>query len=99
MSHEILRRSRARRDLEEIWSYVADDNESAADRMLERIDEILRMLRDRPLAGRQREELAPGLRSFPIRSYVVFYLPLANGIDLVRVLSAYLDIGPEDFDI
>jgi toxin ParE1/3/4 len=47
MSREILRRSRARRDLEEIWSYIADDNESAADRMLERIDEILRMLRDR----------------------------------------------------
>jgi toxin ParE1/3/4 len=47
--------------------------------------------------GRQRPELAPGLRSFPIGNYVLFYLPLPNGIDLVRVRSRYLDIEPDNF--
>ncbi|HWN48398.1 MAG TPA: type II toxin-antitoxin system RelE/ParE family toxin [Xanthobacteraceae bacterium] len=99
MAREIVRRPQARLDLIEIWGFIADDSEAAADRMLDRIDEVLRMLRDRPLAGRARPELLPELRSFPVGSYVVFYLPLPNGIDLVRVRSGYLDIGPNDFDI
>ena len=99
MAREIVRRPQARLDLIEIWGFIADDSEAAADRMLDRIEDVLRMLRDRPLAGRQRPELAQELRSFPVGSYIVFYLPLPNGIDLVRVRSGYLDIGPNDFDI
>jgi toxin ParE1/3/4 len=98
MAREIRRRPQAHLDLIEIWSYIADDNEAAADRMLDRFDKTLRMLRDRPMTGRERPELAPGLRSFPVGKYILFYLPLANGIDLVRVRSGYLDIGPDDFD-
>ncbi|HKD56023.1 MAG TPA: type II toxin-antitoxin system RelE/ParE family toxin, partial [Hyphomicrobiaceae bacterium] len=51
-----------------------------------------------PLAGRQRPELTPGLRSFPTGDYIVFYLPLADGIEVVRILSGYLDITPEDME-
>jgi toxin ParE1/3/4 len=98
MAREIVRRPQARLDLIEIWGFIADDNEAAADRMLDRIDDVLRMLRERPLAGRARPELAAELRSFPIGNYVVFYVPLPNGIDLIRVRSSYLDIGPDDFD-
>jgi toxin ParE1/3/4 len=99
MAREIVRRPQAHFDLIEIWGFIAADSEAAADRMLDRIDEVLRMLRDRPLAGRARPELAPDLRSFPVGSYVLFYLPQPNGIDLVRVRSGYLDIGPDDFNI
>jgi toxin ParE1/3/4 len=98
MNREILRRPQARLDLIEIWSFIADDNEAAADRMLDRFERALRTLRDRPMAGRQRPELAPGLRSFPVGNYILFYLALPNGIDLVRVRSSYLDIEPDDFD-
>jgi len=65
--------------------------------MLDRIDRVLRMLSEHPKAGRERPELAPELRSFPVGNYIVYYLPLTNGIDVVRVLSGYLDITPEDF--
>lgn len=99
MAREVVRRPQARLDLIEIWSFIAEDSEAAADRMLDRIDEVLRMLRDRPFAGRERPELAPELRSFPVESYILFYLPLPDGIDLVRVRSGYLDIGPDDFHI
>jgi toxin ParE1/3/4 len=98
MSREIRRRPQASLDLIEIWSFIADDNEAAADRMLDRFEQALRMLRDRPKAGRERPELAPELRSFPLGNYILFYLPLPNGIDLVRV-SSYLDIEPSDFDV
>jgi toxin ParE1/3/4 len=38
MNREILRRPQARLDLIEIWSFIADDNEAAADRMLDRFE-------------------------------------------------------------
>lgn len=93
----ISRKPLARRDLIEIWSHIAEDNESAADQLLDRIDELLRMLRDNPKAGRMREELAHDLRSFPVGNYMMFYRPTDAGIMLVRVLSARLDIAPDDF--
>ncbi len=95
---EIFGRPQARLDLIEIWTFIADDNEVAADRVLDRIDSVLRMLSERPEAGRARPELAPHLRSFPVGNYVLFYLPLEGGVELVRALSGYLDIGPEDFE-
>lgn len=54
------------------------------------------MLRDNPLAGRARPELAADMRSFPVSNIVLFYRPLIDGIVLVRVLSSYQDIQPDD---
>ncbi len=45
--------------------------------------------------GRARDELARGVRSFPFGRYVVFYMPLDNGIDVVRVLHGSRDIDEE----
>ena len=98
MAREIVRTKRARLDLIEVWQFIADDNEAAADRFLDRIDIVLAMLRDNPLAGRKRPELAPEIRSFPVGNFILFYRPIAAGIELVRVRSGYLDIQPEDMD-
>jgi antitoxin ParD1/3/4 len=64
MPAEILWPPQARLDLIEIWNDIADDDEAAADRMLDRIDGILRMLSERPKAGRERTGACLGLRSF-----------------------------------
>jgi toxin ParE1/3/4 len=42
--------------------------------------------------GRRREELAPGLRSFAMGLYLIFYMPMTNGVDIVRVLHGFRDI-------
>jgi toxin ParE1/3/4 len=47
MPGEILQRPQARLDLIDIWNYIADDNEAAADRMLDRIGGVLQMLSER----------------------------------------------------
>ena len=54
---EIARKPSARRDLIEIWNYIAADNERAADKTLDRIEKVLRMLGENPKAGRIRPEL------------------------------------------
>jgi toxin ParE1/3/4 len=44
------------------------------------------------LLGRSRDQLALGMRSFPVGNYLIFYLPIKNGIVIVRVLSGYRDL-------
>ena len=44
------------------------------------------------MMGRARDELAPGLRSFPIGRYVIFYEPLPDGVAIARVLHGARDI-------
>lgn len=95
----ITRRPLAGQDLVDVWTYIAAEDESAADAVLDRIEGALVMLADRPQAGRARPELMNDLRSFPVGRSVLFYLPRAGGIELVRVLSHYRDIGADTFEI
>jgi len=88
----IFTRPRTVLDLAEIWSYIAEDSVTNADRFAARIDKAFRLLARRPKIGRARPELYPDLRSFVVGKYVVFYLPLTNGIDVIRVLHGARDI-------
>jgi toxin ParE1/3/4 len=94
---EIIRTPAALDDALTIWVFIAEDNAVAADALLERIDTVLRMLAERPQAGRLRPELHPDLRSFPAGSYVIFYR-VNDALEIVRILSAYRDIDPEMFE-
>lgn len=96
MRREILRTPRARLDLVEIWRFIADANEDAADRVLERIKRLLEMLADNPYAGRARPELAPDLRSAITGNYVLYYTASEIVIILVRVRSRYMDTQADD---
>lgn len=92
MTRVVLRKPQASEDIAEIWDHIADDDLAAADRWLDRLDRQLRLLATQPLMGRARSELAEGIRSFPMGRYVVFYMPLHDGIDVVRVLHSARDI-------
>lgn len=82
----------ARNDLDEIWLYIASDDPSAADRFVDRIISIFRLLAAEPGIGSSRNELAELLRSFPIGNYVIFYRRIENGVEIVRVLSGFRDV-------
>lgn len=88
----ILKRPRAILDLFEIWSYIAEDSVTNADRFAARIDKTFRLLARRPEIGRARPELYQDLRSFVVGKYVVFYMPVRKGIDVIRVLHGARDI-------
>lgn len=89
----VFRRPQARDDIDDIWNYIADDNINAADNWLDKLDEQFALLTLQPLMGRARDELAAGIRSFPFARYMIFYLPLPNGIDVVRVLHSARDVS------
>jgi toxin ParE1/3/4 len=92
----VIVRPRALTDLAEIWAYIArqsaDDSPDRADAFVDLVDSKFQALSRRPSLGRRRPELAPDVRSFTVGRYVIFYLPLAGGIEAVRVLHGSRDI-------
>lgn len=88
----VLRRPQAAADILEVWDYIAEDSLDQADAWVDRLDATLQRLATQPRMGRARAELADGLRSLPFERYVIFYLPLADGIDVVRVLHSARDV-------
>src|SRR6266704_1160955 len=71
-------------DLDLIWSYIAQDNLEAADRVLEAANRVCKILADHPELGRVRQfskrELTD-IRSLVIRdfpNYIIFYRVLSE---------------------
>jgi toxin ParE1/3/4 len=80
-------------DLDDIWFRIAEDSLINADRMLERIhDAAHATLLPFPEAGRSRDELGLGLRSFAVGKYVLFYTIIDDGIAIVRVIHGARDL-------
>lgn len=83
---------RASQDLIEIGSFIARDNPMAAARFISELEQRCLLLAARPLAGRERDELLPGLRSMPHGRYVIFYRPMENAVEIIRVLHGARDL-------
>jgi plasmid stabilization system protein ParE len=88
----------AQTDLLEAWSYIAEEDLEAADRVLDTIEEEAGILATQPLMGRARPELASGIRSWPTSTpYILFYRAEPGGITVVRVLHHARDIRETHF--
>ena len=88
----IVLQPRAKADLVEIWEFIADDSDAHADAFIDLIDQKFQLLAQQPGIGRRRAELADGLRSFPVGRYVIFYLTVSGGVQIVRVLHGARDL-------
>lgn len=83
----------AKTDLFEAWLFIAEENPAAADRVLDTIEREANTLALQPLMGRARPELGDGVRSWPTSTpYVLFYLPGAEVITVIRVLHHAWDV-------
>jgi len=83
----------AEQDLVDIWLYIAEDQPTNADRFLVRLEECAERVAEFNDMGIDRSELAQKLKSFPVDRYVLFYRPIENGIELVRVLHGSRDVN------
>lgn len=96
MANKFRKLPQADLDLDSIWNFIAADDVQAAERQVDRIGKIFQMLVENPLAGRERPELRKDLRSFPVGSYIVFYIPLSDGVEVIRVMHGRQDIDADD---
>jgi toxin ParE1/3/4 len=81
----------AKRDLDDIWLYIARDSEDAANRYIDEIVTRFAVLRSAPEMGRARNELKPGLRSHAVENYVIYYRQNRNTVSIMRVVHGARD--------
>ncbi|MGB3028165.1 type II toxin-antitoxin system RelE/ParE family toxin [Paradevosia shaoguanensis] len=85
----------ARRQIIEIGIFVADQSQrpELATNIIARMGEQCSKLSTLPgTLGRPRPELAPDLRSFPFRGYVIFFRYLPDTVEIVAVLHGHRDV-------
>jgi toxin ParE1/3/4 len=83
---------RAQADLDDLWDHLAERNEAAADRLVDEILERSRFHVRFPKTGRSRADIAPSVRSFVVRPYVIFFRAVDDTIEILRVLHGSRDI-------
>ena len=83
----------AQQDLRDIWRGLAEFGE------LKRADDRVIMIRNKllllgqfPSSGRSRDEILPGLRSFPVSGFVIFYRIEIDQVEIVRVVDGRRDV-------
>ena len=103
MSLPVILTVQAQQDLRDIWRGLAEFGE------LKRADDRIIMIRNKllllgqfPSSGRSRDEILPGLRSFPVSYFVIFYRIEMTQVQVVRVVDGRRDLdglfGEEDGD-
>ena len=73
-------------------SYISNDNPVAAENWLDRIEAVCFQLGESPYIGRERPELAEGLRSFPVGRFMIFYHVRETGVYIVHIVRSAMDI-------
>jgi len=75
--------------------HIARDSGSIeiADRLIDSITDCFFLLGNHPYGGRLRDDLRPGLRSFPVGQYVIIYR-----IDGIDVLILHVVHGRRDIE-
>ena len=90
MSYRLARL--AEQDLDEIWSYVAEEaSPTAADRLIDDIIHRFDLLAEQPGMGRARPELGPGVRSFAVENHVIYYRQESEDVLIARILHGRRD--------
>lgn len=82
----------AQADLDQICLFIARDKPDAADQFLNRLISRCQSYAYQPLLGERRPAMGPSIRCFSVGLYVVFYLPLADGIQEARVIHDARDV-------
>ena len=74
--NRLVVRPQALADLDEIFDYIAEDSLDRAIAFIKKLHGQMEKLAANPGIGRCRDELLPGVRSYPYGNYLIFYIPL-----------------------
>ncbi|MEO5345896.1 MAG: type II toxin-antitoxin system RelE/ParE family toxin [Magnetococcus sp. YQC-9] len=84
----ILYDVRAKRDLEDIWRYIAQDSIVRADGWIDHIERLLALLATQPGMGKAYPMLGAGVRGLSFGSYLILYQLDSQGIVILRIIHA-----------
>ncbi|TWT99176.1 Toxin ParE1 [Botrimarina colliarenosi] len=83
---------RAERDLDAISLHIGEQSPLAAWRLLEAIDDTMRLVAVFPSIGEAVDHLGPGVRRITTGPYLIFFRTSKDAVELVRVLHGSRDI-------
>ena len=80
-------------DLDDVWTYIAQDDIDAADRWIEKLFDAFEAIGHTPGIGHKREDLTlyPVL-FWPVGSYLIVYRAERGSIEIVAVTQGARDI-------
>ena len=89
---------RARTDLDDIWSYTAENwGTDQAERYIRILQQSIETVALDPRRGRSCDEIRPGYRRYSVASHVLFFRMAGDQVDIVRILHQGMDsIGTSD---
>jgi toxin ParE1/3/4 len=79
-------------DIDDILTAIIPENENAAWRWYLDIHEKFNMLAHSPWIGRLRDDLRQNLHMFPFGNYLIFYIIVPDGIQVVRIIHGARDV-------
>ena len=85
----------AEAELDNIWYYIARESGSLeiADRFVDSLTATFLLLASHPYIGRRRDDLRPGLRSFPMGNYLIVYrVEEGKNVLILHVMHGRRDI-------
>lgn len=92
MGHRLA--PQAQSDIDDIAYYIFEQSGSfeTADRLVDSIYSRFVLLGTYPRAGRQHDDLWPGMRTFPVGDYVVLYRVEGSDVVIDRVVRGSRDL-------
>jgi plasmid stabilization system protein ParE len=84
----------ARVDLLSLWTYIAQDNPRAADRVVAKLDRAVRLLAQFPNKGHRRADIhtSEPVLFWTEDAYVIVYRPTPRPLLIVRVIHGARDL-------
>jgi len=84
----------AEQDIDEIVTYLAQENVDAAMKLLDSLYKSLDLLASNPMMGHKREDLTDrAVRFWPFKWHYLIVYKDSSPIEIVRVLSGYRDVS------
>lgn len=88
----VIRSEQAQQDLEVILDYLDIQSTQAADRFATKFDQTCNLHAQHPQIGMSAEQYATNLRHFTVANYAIFYRPLEDGIEVIRIIHGARDL-------
>ena len=94
MTAHVQKTEQADSDMLGIADYITQQcgSQHIGESFIDRLNDCLETLATQPLLGPCRDDLLTGLRYHPFERYLVFYTPIDNGIEVIRVIHAARDL-------
>jgi toxin ParE1/3/4 len=79
----LIRSAQSEEDLIRIWWHIGADNETAATRLVKRIDRRIESLPRTPFVGEHQPKYGENTRRIIVGNYLIFYDVLADAVHVV----------------